>query len=649
MMLKFAAATVLFGLPAEGMSSSFSSSSSSSAFASLGSEIWSPPSSEPLPGRGDPQNHVEFGLAVSLSANGQSLLTGAPFYEDGNSDQPQPSAQNVTNGESNSNNSGGGGVFFYTWDNNNNNNNNNSWKLQWSIWGKHNESRIGQYISLSPSGQLAAVHYGTHVQVYETYSGLAIGPAIIDPDCPGSTPAAVHLQDSYVAVSCPSFWENRGKAEIYQLSYENEKGAVFGPHWNSVLSIVGDAHEQGRFGWRIVMDATATTGRRLFRLAVSAPNYHNNTGLVRIYDVFEDHSFVQVGSDLLGDQPESLFGFDLSLSETSESSLAIGAPQNAGGGDMRGTVCIYSYLRTLSGQGSWQRVANFHGLDDQDRLGRNVAISRNAGRVVVSTFRYQDFTGLVQVYDLVNRQNYALRSSLVGETALERWGSDVAMSASGAVIASSSTFKRNSDKEPVGSVRVLIDQTPFCSLPVDATTTDVWFERNVCMSNGEMVFTEQACVQLSELGQSLPCEWVNGSFHNTTLSSSNTQAEIPSAFTTLAPTAGTEGDWHLVGCPCDASGNCMASDTIAQGQDLAICIQGRRQRTLGSSAPSSTINLVGVTSLTLQQGSRRAVIMDEQGTHVARASASCGDASCKIQTPVDASFFLSTTSEDRRA
>jgi hypothetical protein len=70
---------------------------------------------------------------------------------------------------------------------------------------------------------------------------------------------------------------------------------------------------------------------------------------------------------------------------------------------------------------------------------------------------------------------------IAGET-LSRWGESLAMSEFGSLIASGAIRSKTDAGHSVGSVRVYLDETPFCSKPAGdkATLEDLFLGRNIC-------------------------------------------------------------------------------------------------------------------------------------------------------------------------
>jgi hypothetical protein len=493
---------------------------------------------------------------------------------------------------------------------------------------------------LSPNGERVAVRRGDGtVEVYSTDIDADTASAIIGSvvtDCLGG---AVELTDQYLVTSCDRFDANRGKVQVYQLvSQDNSDNSGT---WELVVEIEGDTAGD-RFGWRTTLDETpATTSNDgsddyLFRLAVSAPNHDDKTGLVRTYMVNPNGNVQQFGLDLTGQEAGEQFGFAIAMSRGPSPNppfLAVGVPQAAAGGEARGAIRIYNYIKSDGAADEWYLSAEFAGPEDRDRLGRDVAIAADGNRAAASTFRSAQFAGLVVVYERVDSTTFEeVSSDLFGQEALDRFGNNVALSETGSILASGSIKRQNDAKESVGSVRVFVDKSPFCSAPLETSQVadlETFLERQTCRSaSSSLVITEEACSALSNFigGQNVPCEWRE---------SASVVAPTPSPTrTTAAPSAqAVEPEvplpWSLEGCPCDAIGNCI-EEPFAGGIDLAICIRGSRD----------DVSLVTVENFRLEQGSNRVVIIDETGLLPASStSVSCTDGLCVIRTPVDATFF----------
>lgn len=576
----------------------------SSSFASLGSELPSP-----FVAVQQSVDDVDFGSAVSLSANGMLMAVGAPGLD---------TAARVD----------AGAVLLYQLVNNGSNDNNGSnseyvWQLIQSWFGEATEG-IGRYLWLSPDGSMVAVRRGDNsVQVFATTDAAPVGSAVTD--CAGG---AVQLTNDYLITSCDRFDVNRGKVQVHELNTAT-RDAV----WDLVVEFEGD--EPGdRFGWRAALDETTGNDGSRFVLTASAPNHNERTGLVRSFAVSLDGSAVQLGVDLTGQETGEQFGFSIAGSQSPDRFLAVGVPQASGGGNTRGAIRVFKANRN----DAWTLAAEFGGLEDLDRLGRDVAISTGGERVAASTVRHAQFAGLVTVYKRVDATAFELLSSeLTGQDSVDRFGNSVALSETGSILASGSINKATDLEQAVGSLRVFVDVTPFCSVD-QGLSQEAFLQRQLCRSGEDLVTTREECSTLSLFidGRNNPCVWEE----TTTL----VQVIEPPVSVSLEPTASPSVDsespdttpdpteaplpWSLEGCPCDKEWQCIDTP-LAIGIDLGICVRATRDE----------INLVSISNFRLEQGSNRIVVVDGNGPRVSSARTMCAGSSCMIRTPVDTTFF----------
>jgi hypothetical protein len=610
--------------------------SQGTGFALLGQEITSPSLSAALQAaeaesEADASADVDFGTMVSLSANGKRMAVGAPGFDYRTTGTQDNDNDNEVRNDA-------GAVFIYDLVDNPDTADEYTWEQTLSLpllVGQESEG-IGRYLWLSPNGERLAVRRGDGtVQVYTTNDTATIVGSVVT-DCLGG---AVELTDEYLVTSCDRFDANRGKVQVYQL-VDNDNGNGNSGTWELVVEIEGDTAGD-RFGWRTALDETPADDR-LFRLAVSAPNHDDKTGFVRSYIVDLNGDAQQFGQDLKGQESGEQFGFAIAMSRQSpDPFLAIGAPQAAAGGVSRGAIRIYSYSNNDSDgvpqlNDEWALSAEFAGPEDRDSLGRDVAITVNGNRAAASTFRSAQFAGLVTVYERTDGTNFKeLSSDLFGQEALDRFGNNVALSATGSIIASGSIKRQNDAEESVGSVRVFLDKSPFCSEPLETTQVadlETFFERQTCRRGNTLATTAEACSSNSIDGQDVPCEWQE--FASDIISSSVSPTPSPTRTTASPEVRPLEPEvalpWSLEACPCDETGNCI-DEPLAKGSELGICIRGSRD----------DINLVSVETCRLEQGSNRVVLIDETGleSSLFSASANCTDDSCVIRTPVDATFF----------
>lgn len=615
----------------------------------------------PLRGKaGPPQSHVEFGTAVALSEDGHRMAVGAPGFDykfdiadiaDDDNDQIVDLADAIPN-------PAGGAVFLYERKNwAEANQTNEEWTLLWALFGDENED-LGRYISLSPDGRAIAIRRGRvhsrDVEVYlyseslETavpFGGIPV--AVSGQDCPGS---AVQLTaNDYLVTGCEMFRKGTGKVQVYKLRFDG----VATSYWDQVLSLEGD-EEGDRFGWQATLDPTARgpDQKFLFRLAVSAPNHSDKTGLVRVYEYNANAQRAEkILADITGETAGELFGFSLAMSRTVNPYLAVGAPRSSGDGNDRGSLHIWAY-RPGIGQvpTEWRHAGSFSGVTDGDRLGRSVAITPAAERVAVSTTLYGNSTGLVQVFERTSVLNFELVSQVTGEEAKDRWGNHVALSKTGSLLLSGSIRNQNKNRASVGSVRVLLDRSPFCSKPL-LPGENIFTERKICRDGLNLARDAATCSRLESFvdGEFRPCIWEASSSPST-----DTPTSMPTQMVTLEATVapsqfvqvkgGVVDDDQdqsisnsnpappltLEGCPCNVAGHCVEGALLEKGVDLYLCVTTNR----------TDVEFTDVTKFSLEQGDNRVVILDySEDLRLAGVTTRCRGDSCILTTPVDTSFF----------
>jgi alpha-D-ribose 1-methylphosphonate 5-triphosphate diphosphatase PhnM len=107
-------------------------------------------------------------------------------------------------------------------------------------------------------------------------------------------------------------------------------------------------------------------------VAIGAPNNEeggSSRGHVRVY-AWNGATWVQRGADIDGEANSDQSGWSVSLS-TDGLIVAIGAPNNAGGGSSRGHVRVYAWNET-----NWvQRGADIDGEANSNQSGYSVSLS----------------------------------------------------------------------------------------------------------------------------------------------------------------------------------------------------------------------------------------------------------------------------------
>jgi hypothetical protein len=269
----------------------------------------------------------------------------------------------------------------------------------------------------------------------------------------------------------------------------------------------------------------------------------------------------------------------------------------------------------------------------------SVFITPDAQRLVILSSQFETFSSgrfdQAHVYEKVvngsganqwirRASMYLSHSDGIGANAV--W----ATSGYGIAIMSSQSCRDASDSDGATQkrVRVLLDYTPFCGIPV-AWDVDPFLERQQCRT-GLKVAAERpnACKSLSASDDSLPCTWVSDAPEN--LSSAPTVSPInrtlsPSTYglpPTVNPISNRSSLIPLTSCVCDDGLACVTGPTQVD-RDFRFCIRGGHDR----------VKLERVTTLYLQQDRIRYFVLDEGGVRIGGVSSRCSESLCYVVVP----------------
>ena len=214
---------------------------------------------------------------------------------------------------------------------------------------------------------------------------------------------------------------------------DDDKGAlrVFawdGSNWNQRgNTLLGDA-DFDYFGGSVAMSADGMT------LVVGSNGSNTNTGLARVftYDASGDQ-WTQLGSDLNGEAGGDNAGYSVAMSSDGRT-VAIGALLNAGNGTESGQVRVF----TWNGSAWVQQGADIDGEAANDRAGSSVAMSADGTTVAIGAplnAGNGTESGQVRVFTWNGSAWVQQGADIDGEAANDRAGSSVAMSADGMTLA----------------------------------------------------------------------------------------------------------------------------------------------------------------------------------------------------------------------
>jgi flagellin-like hook-associated protein FlgL len=289
----------------------------------------------------------------------------------------------------------------------------------------------GQSIALSADGQrlivgspgnsIAGLEAGSTTVYERSGSGwTAIGSPIVGDNASDYSGFDVSISDdgNTIAIGTPTLMFNRnGKGIVKLFNYS-------GGTWNETADITSDSDES-RLGKYVALSGDGNV------LAVSAIQDDSNgdaAGHVKLYQKVNG-AWMPLGSEIVGDADGDRFGSSIALSNDGHT-LAVSALENDAGGNNAGQVRVYRYE-----SGAWTAVGHdILGANDDDQLGRSVALSGDGQILAVSSTDYDDGAdadvGQVSIYKNIN-DTWVLSGSQTGSAVGDEFGGSLALSDDG--------------------------------------------------------------------------------------------------------------------------------------------------------------------------------------------------------------------------
>jgi hypothetical protein len=292
-----------------------------------------------------------FGSSVALSADGDVLAIGAPYFGTSASC------------------SSCGRVQVYDW-------NGNSWsQVGNDIVGTYAADYLGQSIALSSSGNILAVgspghgggNYGT-VRVY-SWDGVdnwaRLGSDIDGDDkySLSGTSLAISSYGATLAVGSPGSDNDGMRSGSVQVYIFN------GTTWNRYGNRLNGTSVADEFGCSVSLSSDGKT------LAVGAQHSGSMSGRAAVYGLHEDN-WTQIGDAFEG-APFDRVGSSVSLSGDGKT-IALGFPYSNANGSSSGHVGVYQW------DGSWVLVGNqIAGESTNDHSGTSVSLTPDGSKVAI--------------------------------------------------------------------------------------------------------------------------------------------------------------------------------------------------------------------------------------------------------------------------
>ena len=375
----------------------------------------------------------ESGTSVAISADGYTVIIGAPFYDG-----------------INGSNSGHVRVFRYhpvsstsqssiDWE---------PWGIQTSLDGESFDDESGSSVAISADGTRIAIGAPKNDGINGVNSGQV----------------RVYQQQTYQL-------NNKNTTQWVRVDMDNTLDGE-------------EQFDQSAFAVRMNADGTV--------IAIGARFNDGNqsrcisTGHVRVYQNIppplpsQTSSWRQIGSDIDGESMNDESGYRYSIALSSNGTIiAIGAYRNdnLNGGIDAGQVRVYRLRQQpQSLQGlmiqEWVQIgSDIDGIAPNDRFGWSVAISADGTLVVVGAPQGNRNTGQVRVFHLTSTTSSGkpeetwvqLGSSIDGSSPSDQFGHTVAISSDGTIIAIGAPFVSGSDVQS-GQVRVYQQQLVSSSI-----------------------------------------------------------------------------------------------------------------------------------------------------------------------------------------
>ena len=222
--------------------------------------------------------------------------------------------------------------------------------------------------------------------------------------------------------------DKAGQVRIY--TYNSVSGT-----WTQTGTDINGERESDEFGYSVSLSADGSI------VAIGArrndginDDSQNDIGLVRIYKNVAG-TWTQTGTDIFGEEAGDKSGTSVSLNDNG-TIVAIGSPNNDGGGDNSGSVRIYTYD---DGSSTWtQTGTNINGEFENDKSGTSVSLSADGSIVAIGSNANDEFAsnaGHTRIYENISGTWTQKGTDIDGEAKNDMSGVPVSLSANGESVA----------------------------------------------------------------------------------------------------------------------------------------------------------------------------------------------------------------------
>ncbi|MBK8699287.1 MAG: choice-of-anchor D domain-containing protein [Saprospiraceae bacterium] len=293
-------------------------------------------------------------------------------------------------------------------------------------------------VSLSADGSTLAIGVGSnegggtekgHVRVYQFNSGTGMWEQK-GSDIDGEA----NYDESGISVSISADGSTVAIGAIYNAGGGSSRGHVRvyqfnGTTWTQQGVDIDGVANDDQSGFSVSISADGST------VAIGAPNNEGGgtyRGHVRVYQ-FNGTNWTQQGADIDGEADNDFSGYSVSISADG-STVTIGAPFNDGNGSNSGHVRVYQFNGT-----TWtQQGVDIDGEADNDFSGYSVSISADGSTVAIGAFYNAGggaYRGHVRVYQFNGTTWTQQGVDIDGEADNDLSGYSVTVSADGSTVA----------------------------------------------------------------------------------------------------------------------------------------------------------------------------------------------------------------------
>jgi len=370
----------------------------------------------------------QSGYSVSLSADGLTLAIGAPRNAGGGLQR--------------------GHVRVYK-------NISGTWTQQGTdIDGEANSDNSGYSISLSADGLTVAIgapfndgngSNSGQVRVYKLISGTwtQLGSDIDGEATSDNSGWSVSLSSDGLTVAIGA---TRNAGGGFQRGHVRVYKNISGTWTQQGADIDGEADDD----WSGYSVSLSADGLTVAIGAIKNADGGFQSGHVRVYKNISG-TWTQHGTDIDGEANNDLSGFSISLSSDG-TTVAIGAPDNAGGGTYRGHVRVY---KNISGTWAKQGV-DLDGEADYDNSGHSISLSADGLTLAIGAVNNAgggNLRGHVRMYKNILSTWTKQDSDIGGEANGDALGQSVSLNSDGLAVAIGAHFNDGNGSNS-GHVRV---------------------------------------------------------------------------------------------------------------------------------------------------------------------------------------------------